>query len=241
MARIALDDAGPVYAVGDVHGHLDLLKGLEDQIFEDGATLAGTKRIVMLGDLIDRGPSSAQVLDHILAPLPTGWQRLAVAGNHEVTMLDALDDATVFERWLGFGGLETLGSYGIGFDQVRTVLGKASKSRALIEAHVPTDHIELLAALPVTIEIGNLVLCHAGPKSALEASAHSDHDLLWHSGARPLKAGRQLFVHGHVPVEAVEFAPGRINVDTGAYKSGTLSAVRLANGLVPKALSFSLG
>lgn len=240
MKRIRLDGQGPIYAIGDVHGHIELLSGLEDLIIADGAALEGEKRIILLGDLIDRGPKSAQVLDHVLKSLPQGWQRLVIAGNHEATFLDALDDHKVLERWLGFGGLETLGSYGIGYEQLRDSLGSQSRLSALLFAHIPTDHLEFLENLAVAITIDELVFCHAGPRHDKGLDAHSDHDLLWYAGPRPPLAGAEtVFIHGHVPVEQVEVSPNRINVDTGAYRSGVLSAIRLVRGQPPKILSYA--
>src|SRR5882757_6086867 len=102
-----------VYAIGDVHGCYKELRSLEQKILLDALPLRERKIIVMLGDYIDRGPQSARVLDHLLAPPPKGFLRVCLAGNHEVAMLNYLDGHLSRARWLAVGGLETLFSYGV--------------------------------------------------------------------------------------------------------------------------------
>src|SRR5687768_13411836 len=91
-----------LYAIGDVHGCLDALKAVEARIVADAAGIPGEKWIVMLGDYVDRGPHSAQVLDHLTARPPAGFSRICLRGNHEEAMLDALEDPRAIDIWLGF-------------------------------------------------------------------------------------------------------------------------------------------
>src|SRR5688500_4748 len=119
MPRTRLtSDAWPaaVYAIGDVHGYLGQLQALEEQILEDGASIAGEKWIINLGDYVDRGPHVSGVIDYLLHPLPAGWRRFALFGNHEEAMLDYLRDPIEHGWWLVEGGAETIESYGIDVD-----------------------------------------------------------------------------------------------------------------------------
>lgn len=228
-----------VYAIGDVHGHVGMLQALEAKIVADAQGQTGAKLIVMLGDLIDRGPRSAQVLDHVTRPLAQGWQRICLAGNHEMTMLQAREDLRVLSRWLDFGGLETLGSYGIGFDRIRAALADRHKARELLDAYVPGEHWAFLEALPVSLEIANCIFAHAGLRPRRTLAEHSDDDLLWYAGEREDDArddGR-LVIHGHIAVKQAEVHSGRINIDTGAYVSGRLTAVRLAHKEAPRLIT----
>lgn len=239
--RWSIDHDGPIYAVGDVHGHLDLLRGIEARIFADGSQYQGGKLIIMLGDMIDRGPRSAQVLDHVLEPLPEGWRRICVAGNHEATMYRALSDVAVLRHWLTYGGLETLASYGVGHPQLKRALVSNHRAKDLIGAHVPAEHINFLESLPALVKVGPYWFCHAIPRSDLALEAHTDDDLLWHSdhSGEPVLHQSDMVVHGHVPVPEVEIKSNRINVDTGAYASRRLSSVRLMVSSQPKVIWFS--
>jgi serine/threonine protein phosphatase 1 len=152
---------GTAYAIGDVHGCLSLLKDLEAQIVKDARDREGESWLVLLGDLVDRGPQSAQVLDHVLAPLP-GLRRLCIRGNHEATMLGFLRDPANNTQWLEFGGRETLLSYGI--DQKSFAKGEVGRSglRQILDSYIPAEHIEFLAGLPTLIETPDYVFVHAG-------------------------------------------------------------------------------
>src|SRR5690349_17356311 len=109
-----------VYAIGDVHGYLHQLQALEEQILADGAAIDGEKWIITLGDYVDRGPNVAGVVDHLLKPLPAGWRRIALFGNHEEAMLNYLHDPVTYGWWLVEGGAETIESYDIDVDAMLT-------------------------------------------------------------------------------------------------------------------------
>lgn len=229
-----------IYAIGDVHGRLDLLRALEAEIRADGDMVQGPKLIIQLGDLVDRGPHSAQVIDHMLSRAGSGWQRLAVAGNHETTFCDALEDHKLFETWLGFGGVETLGSYGIGQRELRSALGKSRRVSELVQAYVPSEHLEFLRRLPISITTGNLTFVHAGGRPGIPFEEQDDRDLLWYTGPRDdVRSDGRIIVHGHEIVKKPEMFRGRINVDTGAYASGILSAVRLGLDAPPRIIQVS--
>lgn len=220
-------DAMPqaIYAVGDVHGCLDLLRNLEDRIYADGEAIAGEKWIVMLGDYVDRGPKSASVIDHLLSAPQAGFQRLCLAGNHEEAMLDFLKNPSTTHPWMNFGGNETLLSYG-----VNRLPSNAGKARMLIDSHMPLEHIQFLENLPSLIAVPGFCLVHAGIEPGVPLEKQSDRALLWirpSPDMPPTDARIGQVVHGHTPVPEVEVASGRVNIDTGAYMSGRLSAARL--------------
>ncbi|MBK1794445.1 metallophosphoesterase [Devosia sp. WQ 349] len=239
--RIELDNSySLMYAIGDVHGRLDLLRQLEARIIGDGNQTAGQKLIVQLGDLIDRGPHSAQTIDHMLSRPPAGWERRAILGNHEMTLCDALENSRVFERWLGFGGIETLGSYGIGQREIQSALGSSRRVAELIHTVIPPEHIQFLQNLPLTIRVGNTVFAHAGGRPGIAWATQEERDLLWYAGQRDdIRADQKIIVHGHEIVAQPEIYPGRINVDTGAYSTGTLSAIRLENNAPPRIIQIT--
>lgn len=228
--RVALDAPGVIYAIGDVHGCLRQLLALEQQIVADAAQFAGPRTIVMLGDYIDRGPQSAQVLDHLAGPPPDGFQRICLIGNHEAELLNVLHGESS-RSWLEFGGRETLRSYGIADDRRR---GEAALRR-LIEAHIPDEHIAFLEGLPTLLETPGFVFVHAGLRPGVPIDEQSFEDLIWYRDdfVETYQDLGRTVVHGHSIRDELLISPGRIGLDTGAFISGRLSAVRLAPGLPP--------
>ena len=220
-----------VYAIGDVHGCYDHLRRLEDQIFEDARTISGKKWIVMLGDYIDRGPKSVSVIDHLMAPVGEGFERFCIAGNHEEAFLDFLDEPSPSHGWLHFGGVETLRSYGIS-----KISSRKDVLSQLLESYVPDEHIRFLTGLPSLIACPGLCFAHGGIEPGVPLAEQSDRVLLWKrpsAGDAPVPEEVGLLVHGHTPVADVDIALRRINVDTGAYMSDRLSAVKLQIGNSP--------
>lgn len=224
-----------IYAIGDVHGHLHLLEGLEAQILADSATIEGEKWLVMLGDYVDRGPHSRQVIEHLLAPPPTGFQRFCLCGNHEETMLDFLAEPDETSSWLAFGGIETLASYGV--DLTRLDLPMAEQRRVLMAA-IPAEHRAFMAGLPVLLRTPNYVFVHAGLRPRVPLEAQTERDLLWirDSYRESFAEFGRIVVHGHTPRTEPLVTPSRIAIDTGAFASGHLTAVRLLPGAAPKIL-----
>lgn len=233
--RLALADPGIIYAVGDVHGCLAPLLALEQQIVADAAQFAGPHTIVMLGDYVDRGPQSAQVLDHLLEPPPPGFRRICLVGNHEAEMLSVLRGGRS-ASWLEFGGRETLRSYGIADDRLRG----AGLSRVM-EAHIPDEHVAFLESLPALLETPGYVFVHAGLRPGIAVASQLFEDLIWYRDdfAETYASLGSTVVHGHTIREQVLVTPGRIALDTGAFATSRLSAIRLAPGLPPLVLEAS--
>lgn len=219
-----------IYAIGDVHGCLDELQKLEKKILMDGRELSGPKLVVMLGDYVDRGPSSASVIEHLLEPLPSDFRRICLLGNHDQMFLDFWNSPSPTGQWLGLGGDETLASYGIYLnDAKRHPL--ASQARAMI----PQEHIDFLAGLPVMLRVGSYCFVHAGIDPTLAIDDQVDDVLLTsrpHQFDWNLYAGDMTIVHGHTPIKEIDVTARHINLDLKVYESGRLAALRiLPNGL----------
>lgn len=229
-ARLRLDTAGTaIYAIGDVHGCLDELLALEEVIIADASRLAGRKLIIMLGDYVDRGPASAQVLDHLLQPPPEGFERICLAGNHEVQMLDYVEGRSGLSPWLAIGAAATLLSYGIDHERLGQVYRSAGQVDEVIRKAIPAAHLAFLRSLPVLVETPRYIFVHAGFKPELDLERQSDEDLVTIRSAFYERAHllKKYVVHGHTPVEDAERDGARINIDTGAYFSGRLTALRI--------------
>ena len=215
-----------IYAVGDVHGYDDTLGRLEDLIVADSRKRGGTKWLIMLGDYVDRGPKSSAVLTRLTTRPLVGIRRVCLAGNHEAVMLDFLGNPSADHHWLRLGGLETLSSYGLN----RLPAGREEQQK-LLRSLIPVAHLAFLESLPSMLQVPGYCFVHAGLKRGVAPADQKDADLLWlRPGASDNNVATNGFVtvHGHTPVAGVEIGAGRINVDTGIYMSGVLSAVRLS-------------
>ena len=223
-------DEGPdvIYAVGDVHGCHGLWKSLEAQIKADAEKHDGSKWVIMLGDYVDRGPHSAAVLTDLMSDGATGITRYCLAGNHEDVMLDFLTNPDPNHRWLGLGGVETLKSYGL-----FNIPADRDKLTAIIADCIPAEHIEFLKSLPALISIPGFCFVHAGVENGVPLAQQEDRHLLWlrpHEQKLSATVNSFLTVHGHTPIKHVALVENRLNVDTGAFMSGCLSAVRISRG-----------
>ncbi|WP_127144988.1 metallophosphoesterase family protein [Pelagibacterium montanilacus] len=221
-----------IYAIGDVHGYLERLVELERHILDDGTDCAGERWIVMIGDYVDRGPQSAQVLDHLLAPLPKGWHRICLCGNHELAMLSALSDHRAFRHWLRLGGESTLRSYGLDAKSVHEVERDWIGARSRLLRAIPAAHRRFLQTLPVMLETPDHIFVHAGLRPGVPTARQSEEDMVWIRDAfleSDHDFGRCV-VHGHTPVKEAQIGRGRINLDSGVYIGGVLSAVRIEAG-----------
>lgn len=228
----------PVYAVGDVHGCIALYQQLERRIIEDARELGKPPCIVLLGDIVDRGPATAAMIDHLLAAPPAGVERHCLRGNHEDMMLRFLEKPTGSSSWLDFGGYETLMSYGMrppddrGFDLPERQL------RLMVDTFIPPAHRAFIEALPYGFVFGDFALVHAGLDHDAPCDAQAKDVVLW-GAPNDIEGAALTVVHGHTIVENVLFTAGRIAVDTGAYVTGRLSAVRLLPGSPPVLLEVS--
>lgn len=221
-----------VYAIGDVHGCLSLLQELEDKIVADARSQGGGEHlIVTLGDYVDRGPSSAGVLDHLLQAPPEGFRRETLAGNHEQLMLDFLAQPAPDHTWLQLGGDHTLRSYGLSTELLFGGKLSMRKRKELLHDFIPRRHSEFMNSMPVCLVLPRAIFVHAGIQQGVSLKDQSDDQMLWmrHPGtaSESGKEGEPLVVHGHTPVQEPFVSEHRICIDTNAVFSGKLTAVRL--------------
>lgn len=214
-----------------MHGRADLLRPLVDAIRSDlDRTDAARKVIVFLGDYVDRGRDSRGVFD-LLVDLSAsgGLETRFVRGNHEDRMEAFLDDPSLGPAWCEYGGREALTSYGVAPPRMRTdAAAWADAARALREA-LPEAHARLLSGRTFSVEIGDYFFAHAGVRPGVPLDAQSPDDLMWIR--QPFldhpRALEKVVVHGHTPSASIVSNDRRIGVDTGAYATDVLSAVRL--------------
>jgi serine/threonine protein phosphatase 1 len=221
-----------VYAVGDVHGRLDLFYAIARAIERDDAernAAAGVHArtsVILLGDLIDRGPDSAGVL----AAART-WQQhrnvTILMGNHEEMLLESLEKIEVLKHFVQHGGRETLLSFGLSEDEYTSATWE--ELQALARLHVPAETVEFLRSFGQMARWGDYVFVHAGIKPAVPLEAQSPLDTRWIREpflSSPLDHGA-VIVHGHTISDEPQLRANRIGIDTGAYASGRLTALVL--------------
>ncbi|MBB3565348.1 serine/threonine protein phosphatase 1 [Rhizobium sp. BK512] len=224
-------DFSVVYAIGDVHGCYTELLRAKDIIYGDAENYSGSALLVLLGDYIDRGTQSKEVIEHITKPANGKITQVALCGNHEDEFLRLIDDPDYFFSWRQFAGMKTLNSYGIDPAYLLRHGGTLALARAINEA-IPTHHKNLLVNMPSMVTVGNLVFVHAGIRPGVPLSEQQDQDLLWIREPF-LTQGPELpvvVVHGHTPVGRPFFGNGRIAIDTGAFATGRLTILRIADG-----------
>lgn len=216
-----------VYAVGDIHGRLDLFEQLVARIEADDASRgASDTTVVLLGDLVDRGPDSSRVIDRARR-----WARQRkvrfVGGNHEEMFLSAFERDEALRHFLRYGGKETLLSYPL--DQRTYDRATLEELRVLMPLIVPPEHIAFMKAMEPHVSIGDYLFVHAGIRPGLPVDEQQQSDLRWIRGEF-LDDARDhgvVVVHGHTITDEVESRPNRIGIDTGAFSSGCLTAIGL--------------
>lgn len=227
----AIPEGTRIYAVGDIHGEVALLEELFQMILADSATASGMRKLlVFLGDYVDRGPASRQVIDTILKRTPKGFTSVPLMGNHEWMMLRFLEEPDSGASWLWNGGLMTLESY-LGGDEPLMEHGLPHLSRALALA-LPPAHLSFLKGLRASYEVGGTLFTHAGIRPGVPLAEQSPTDMMWIREpflSSDLDFGR-VVVHGHTVVARPEVHFNRIALDTGAHASGRLTCLVLEGG-----------
>lgn len=216
-----------VYAVGDIHGRADLLDDLLARIETDAN--GAPSILVFLGDYIDRGADSRGVINRLIALSERGHELVFLRGNHEAAMLNFLRNPETGLHWVKIGGGETMRSYGVG-PPLREAEPAAFEAAALaLREAVPDTHIKFLNSLTLTARYGDYVFVHAGLRPGRDLGQQEAEDLLEIRAPFLKSSARWPFVvvHGHSPVERGYRDERRIAIDTGAYATGRLSAVRL--------------
>ena len=222
-----------IYAIGDVHGQLALLRAAHDRIADDKAR-EGTRsaEVVHIGDYVDRGPDSKGVIEY-LATTDADEPFVFLCGNHDRMMLGFLDPTIELDRiskridWFNsnIGGRITLKSYGLSTGWPR---GRSAIQERAIE-EVPEHHLEFIRSLRMSFQTSGLYFAHAGVRPGIDLADQSEEDLLWIRDDFLLDSTDhgKLVVHGHTPTNLIDYRTNRLNIDTGAAWEGNLSAVAI--------------
>jgi len=228
-----LGEGRRVYAIGDIHGRLDLLTRLIDKIAQDDAArgTVGKTELIMLGDFVDRGPDSAGVLDYVMR-LREWWPAITcLKGNHEeVFLMAARGDEAALRFMTRIGGRETLLSYGATeADLDQMTLGEL---RDWLMRAVPERHLQFMESMGEQVVIGDYLFVHAGIRPEVPMDEQEGKDLRWiREEFLTFEDPHQYFVvHGHSITPSVDQRGNRLGIDTGAYASGVLTAVGLQGG-----------
>lgn len=224
-------DGVVVWAVGDVHGCLDLLKPLVGAILADAAAIEAKRKVVIfLGDYIDRGPDSRGVLRYLMnLPKDADVEWRFLKGNHEEAMLTFLDDPSFGVNWCEYGGDAALASYGLRVPDMKHKPEAWVRLAADLNHKVTAEERAFLETLEYSLSIGDYFFAHAGARPGVALDRQSERDLMWirNSFLDNDTAFDKVVVHGHTPTKEVHVDHRRIGVDTKAYASGVLTAVRL--------------
>jgi serine/threonine protein phosphatase 1 len=215
-----------IYAIGDIHGRLDLLNELLARIEVDVSSRPIARPLyVFLGDYIDRGPASSGTIDRLIKHAEA-HESVFLRGNHEQIAIKCLTDRSLFEHWMRLGGLESLTSYGISAESLidgRPIV----ELQAAFHQALPQAHFRFFRRLQNSFTSGDFFFVHAGVKPGVELPDQKETDLLWIREeflSSAVDFGK-IVVHGHTPTHEIEVGQNRINIDTGAYATGRLTCL----------------
>ena len=223
-----------IFVIGDIHGCLNQLISIHNKIFNYANYKKEEDLLVYLGDYIDRGPKSKQVVDQILNLKNEGIKTTFLMGNHEEFMWDFLfNEINNLKNWLNFGADKTFKSYGIEvveFVKESFEDHNIEKLRKILIEKLGHSHLNFFSNLKLTFSVAQYLFVHAGIDPKKNLSDQSKKDYLWSRSNnffhKDFKA-EKIIVHGHTPEKNVINFPYRINIDTGCYFSGKLSCVCL--------------
>lgn len=222
-----------VYAVGDVHGRADLLQLLHDRIRADAeGSGAARKVVVYLGDYVDRGNESRQVVDMLIEQPLEGFETVHLKGNHEAFMIGFMDDPLLAQVWIMNGGGATLASYGVEYGHLSgrpLGLDDLEELRHRFVEALPGSHRDFLENLALYHTEGDYLFVHAGIRPGVPVEEQNEEDLVWIRDEFLDSAADhgKVVVHGHTIEWDPVVRPNRIGIDTGAFASGTLTALTL--------------
>jgi len=218
-----------IYCIGDIHGRADLLDQLHKIIQSDAKNHKGKNIIVYVGDYIDRGEQSCQVIDILLSHPLKDFDHVFLRGNHERAMLDFIDYPGAAAAWLTFGGKEALNSYGIPLAHIPSMQHVGELAKKLDETLPDTHRHFLLETCMDSWQCGSYYFVHAGIRPGVPLEEQTQEDKLWIRDeflGSTISHGA-IVVHGHSITQIPEILPNRIGIDTGAYATGVLTCLVL--------------
>jgi len=221
-----------IYAIGDIHGQFSLLDRLQEMIRKDVRDDPAIRHVIIyLGDYVDRGPKSSDVIDRLCMPSDQGIETIYLKGNHEEFLINFLEDASTGDAWLLNGGGDTLASYGVP-EKLYQSTKTYHDARDALRHRMPAKHRDFLNNLALSHRIGSLFFAHAGVNPDVPLDQQRSKDLMWirHKFINSTKDIGAYVIHGHTPRPEPEVTPFRINVDTHAWHTGHLTAVVLESG-----------
>jgi diadenosine tetraphosphatase ApaH/serine/threonine PP2A family protein phosphatase len=224
--RPSLPSGLRIYAVGDVHGRLDLLNEVLSLTEADIASRPTDKTLyVFLGDYIDRGSASRETVDRLIEHRKRS-ESVFLKGNHEQIAIRCLRDPGLFDQWMRLGGVETLISYGV--PPANPANGKSvAELQAAFHDALPQTHFRFFRDLQMSFACGDFFFAHAGVRPQVELSQQKEADLLWirEEFLTSTEDFGKIVVHGHTPTREIEIGRNRINIDTGAFATGRLTCL----------------
>lgn len=231
----AVPDGLGVYVVGDIHGRVDLLRVIHEKILEDAKSVSGDVRkiVVYLGDYIDRGLESKNVIDMLIESPLQDFESVFLKGNHEDALLSFLDDASIGQSWFSIGGGATVYSYSIRVENRLHAKERFNKIQNQLRNCLPTEHLDFLSSLKLFHEIGDYVFVHAGIMHGIPLEKQNPEYMMWarddfHDDFLESKSHHnKVVVHGHMVTKEPDICKNRIGIDTGAYVSNLLTCLVL--------------
>lgn len=226
----AVPEGTRVYAVGDIHGRADLLHRIQGLIREDAAGASDRRKVVVyLGDYVDRGPESFQVVEHLISHPLDGFESIHLKGNHEEFIIRFIEDGTMGTAWMMNGGSATLVSYEV--SAFNLFFGKPGlrRARKRLAETIPRDHLDFYHGLRLTHAEGDYLFVHAGLRPGVAIDDQKEGDMIWIRDAFLKAEGGfdKVVVHGHSIEPEPDIRAHRIGIDTGAYRSGRLTCLVL--------------
>ena len=223
-----------IFAIGDIHGCLKQLISLQKNILNTKNFKKDNDLLLYIGDYIDRGPHSKDVINQIIKLQKENIKSIFLMGNHEQVMIDFLfNKINNLKYWLNLGADQTFKSYKIEVAEfIKDGFGddKIDRLRSVLLNELSDEHIHFLKNLRLSYSVGNYLFVHAGINPEKTLKDQDKMDLLWSRSDKFFDKNfkfEKIIVHGHTPEEKVINFPYRINVDIGCFFSGKLSCVCL--------------
>lgn len=230
LASARMPEGRRAYVIGDIHGRKDLLYDLLERVQEDrDKHREAESSLVFLGDYVDRGPQSADVIDMLLDLKTREKNVILLKGNHESAMMTFLQEPMKGKRWLHYGGDATLRSYGVDLSLSDLTEEKIRQAGKKLKKNLPDSHLQFITSLDASYSMGDYFFVHAGIEPSRPIDDQKEHDLLW---IRDDFLGHadlfeKVVVHGHSIIPEPEFKDNRIGIDTGAFYSNILTCLVL--------------